>query len=65
MNYPSDWPCICGHRQDEHAPAQICIAQDSKNGWGKGKWADHCSFFTPVDNLTYVEKLADARAASL
>jgi hypothetical protein len=64
--YPDDWPCTCGHLKKDHGFAPMvlgageCAILDPKNqGW----CIDDCLRFKPIDNLTYVEQLADARRA--
>lgn len=60
MNYPGEWLCKCRHRKDEHsvikgsADSFVCIVRGEH-----GQWADHCFNFEPLDNLTYVERLAN------
>ena len=70
--YPSDWPCKCGHAKKDHSTFDSLgygsfssPACQILNTNIKGKYADACVAFTPVDNLTYVEGLANARAANL
>jgi hypothetical protein len=68
MNYPDNWPCTCGHKLKEHTYGGM-----NSLGWGgcsikkvKGlEWMDGCGMFHPIDNLTYVEILANARTTSL
>lgn len=65
-DYPSDWPCLCGHVFEKHSRI------DTINGghywieptcqiWSnkKNNYEDGCVKFTPIDNLSYVEMKAN------
>lgn len=70
MNYPSDWPCKqCGKLLKEHCKEGE-ISPD-RSPW-IGNWChsktteeekkeERLFKFTPVDNLTYVELLANGK----
>jgi hypothetical protein len=70
MNYPPDWPCKCGHLKKEHGKAaynldNVCLVKGEEVNFAGEKYADQCAHFSPMDNLTYVERVANARTASL
>jgi len=59
--WPSDWPCKCGHSLESHKSSSlhdfICVVEG--NFW-EG-WADRCMKYEPVDNLTYMEIIANKK----
>jgi len=67
--FPSDWPCTCGHRKDEHnwtfpqlltdVVFSACVVRSNV----RLGFADVCRNFAPIDNLTYIELLAKDKEA--
>jgi hypothetical protein len=62
-NYPNDWLCTCGHRKAIHG--STVETKGSGSCYAGNGDLDACYHFKPMDNLTYVERLANARATDL
>jgi hypothetical protein len=66
MNYPSDWPCkLCNKRFDQHHPyfdgsSAWCFWLKENIDKIQVNWV-----FTPIDNLTLVERIANVRTTNM